>query len=97
MSKQKHYCLNFAFLSFQGSEEWQEKKLSKACEVNPSAETLPNKFVYIDLESVEDGKLLQKKMISLENAPSRAQRLLRKGDVIFQWLDPIKKIIIFLG
>ena len=52
---------------------------------------LPEKFVYIDLESVEAGKLLQKKVISRKGAPSRAQRLLNQCDVIFQMVRPYQK------
>ena len=60
-------------------------------EVNPTAKKLPERFVYIDLESVEAGVLLQKKLIRLEGAPSRAQRLLKNGDVIFQMVRPYQK------
>ncbi len=71
--------------------EWQGKKLNQICEINPTAKKLPDSFIYIDLESVEAGVLLQKKFIQLEGAPSRAQRLLKKGDVIFQMVRPYQK------
>ena len=79
------------FPEFRDCGEWEEKPLSQLCEVNPSTNNLPDTFVYIDLESVEDGKLLKKKIISKEDAPSRAQRLLKKGDVIFQMVRPYQK------
>jgi len=79
------------FPEFQDAEEWKEKQLEQICEVNPSIEKLPKRFVYIDLESVEDGVLLQKKNITLDGAPSRAQRLLKIGDVIFQMVRPYQK------
>ena len=79
------------FPEFRDSEAWQIKLLSKVCEINPSTENLPEKFIYIDLESVESGKLIKKKTISLDSAPSRAQRLLKSGDIIFQTVRPYQK------
>ena len=79
------------FPEFSDSGSWDRKALSQTCEVNPSADELPETFVYIDLESVEAGRLLQKKIISREGAPSRAQRLLEKGDVVFQMVRPYQK------
>jgi len=79
------------FEEFKDSGEWEEKRLGEVCELNPSIKSLPKIFVYIDLESVEDGVLLQKKIINLENAPSRAQRLLESGDIIFQTVRPYQK------
>ena len=79
------------FPEFRDKGEWQEKPLNKVCEVNPSSTKLPNSFVYIDLESVEAGELLRKNVIELEGAPSRAQRLLKPGDIIFQMVRPYQK------
>ena len=79
------------FPEFWDAGEWEEKELSEICEINPSVKSLPEKFVYIDLESVEAGQLLQKKIISRNGAPSRAQRLLKKGDVVFQMVRPYQK------
>lgn len=60
----------------------------QAVEINPKTKTLPTEFIYIDLESVESGKLLHENIISRDNAPSRAQRVLSKGDVLFQMVRP---------
>lgn len=79
------------FREFRDKEEWEVKKLSQVCEINPSGNALPESFVYIDLESVEAGRLLKKNKISREGAPSRAQRLLKCGDVIFQMVRPYQK------
>jgi type I restriction enzyme S subunit len=79
------------FPEFVNDGEWEEKKLSKVCKINPSTKNLPSRFVYIDLESVESGILLQKKVIQLNNAPSRAQRLLENEDIIFQMVRPYQK------
>lgn len=79
------------FPEFLNSGEWKDKKLSEVCKINPPTKNLPSKFVYIDLESVESGVLLQKKIIQLNNAPSRAQRLLENEDIIFQMVRPYQK------
>ena len=77
------------FPEFEG--EWNEKNLYEVSEVNPSSNSLPNEFVYIDLESVDSGNLLKKRIIFLDNAPSRAQRLLKQGDTIFQMVRPYQR------
>ena len=70
------------------SEEWKEAKLKDLAEINPSTKTLPESFIYIDLESVEDGALQKENMIYKNEAPSRAQRVLEKEDVLFQMVRP---------
>lgn len=68
--------------------DWEVAKLNNIAQINPKTENLPNEFVYIDLESVEKGRLLYKNKIFKCNAPSRAQRLLSKGDILFQTVRP---------
>jgi type I restriction enzyme S subunit len=83
-------------LRFSGfSGEWEEKKLGKICNINPTVGDLPNSFIYIDLESVVAGKLLIEKKILKKYAPSRAQRLLKHGDVIYQMVRPYQKNNLF--
>lgn len=93
MSKQEKKALVpvLRFPEFKKTGEWKEKPLSQICEVNPSTYDLPETFVYVDLESVEAGQLLRKNIISRDGAPSRAARLLKKGDVIFQMVRPYQK------
>lgn len=79
------------FPEFKDSGEWEVKKLKEVCYVNPTSGNLPANFVYIDLESVQEGELLQKKTINLSEAPSRAQRLLKNGDVLFQMVRPYQQ------
>jgi type I restriction enzyme S subunit len=78
----------YRFKEFVGDGEWVEKKLGDICVVNPTSNQLPFEFVYIDLESVENGILKKENKITLEGAPSRAQRLLIKNDVIYQMVRP---------
>lgn len=68
--------------------EWKGCEIKDIAEVNPKSTSLPDKFVYIDLESVEKGQLLKESIISKESAPSRAQRLLHENDVLFQMVRP---------
>jgi len=79
------------FPEFLDAGEWEEKKLLEVCDVNPSNEELPEFFIYIDLESVVAGKLMYKKKICKKDAPSRAQRLLKNGDVIYQVVRPYQR------
>ena len=90
---QKLFSQQIRFKADDGSEfgEWKEKELKEVAEINPKAKKLPANFIYIDLESVEKGQLLLQKNIELQDAPSRAQRLLAKGDVLFQMVRPYQQ------
>ena len=79
-------------------DEWQEKRLGDVCVVNPrNPLVIPDKFYYIDLESVIDGRLTQRKKMKKSDAPSRAQRLLKKEDVLFQTVRPYQKNNLFFN
>ncbi|WP_407483638.1 restriction endonuclease subunit S, partial [Elizabethkingia meningoseptica] len=67
------------------------KKLGDVCEINPKNSILPNSFVYVDLESVIDGVLIKENKITSYEAPSRAQRILRSEDILFQMVRPYQK------
>ena len=71
--------------------DWEERRIQDICEINPTYDDLPNTFTYIDLESVEKGKLIKQNEISKDNAPSRAQRVVKKADVLFQTVRPYQK------
>ena len=90
---QKLFSQQVRFKADDKSEfgEWEEKELKDIAEINPKSKKLPESFIYIDLESVEKGKLLLQKNIELQDAPSRAQRLLAKGDVLFQMVRPYQQ------
>nr|WP_301434160.1 restriction endonuclease subunit S [Acinetobacter baumannii] len=72
-------------------DSWDLKKLDQIAEVNPKTKELPASFFYIDLESVSEGLLIQRKKIDINEAPSRAQRLLEKSDVLFQMVRPYQQ------
>ena len=70
---------------------WTPTLLNKAVEINPKTKSLPNRFSYIDLESVRAGSLISTKVYERSEAPSRAQRLLEENDVLFQMVRPYQR------
>ncbi|PHS37217.1 MAG: hypothetical protein COB07_11025 [Sulfurovum sp.] len=70
---------------------WDEVRLGDISKINPKNNNLPESFVYIDLESVKNGTLLKESIINSDNAPSRAQRLLKKDDILYQTVRPYQK------
>ena len=72
--------------------DWELHELREIAEFNPkSGRPLPEKFTYIDLDCVTDGVLSIPTEMHLANAPSRAQRILLPGDVLFQLVRPYQK------
>lgn len=68
--------------------DWDVKQFGNSCEINPPNKPLPDKFLYIDLESVVAGKLVKKSYVEAINAPSRAKRRVQYGDFLFQTVRP---------
>ncbi|PNE43586.1 MULTISPECIES: restriction endonuclease subunit S [Bacteria] len=66
------------------------RKLNELAEFNPKS-NLPNKFEYVDLESVIGTELIGHRTENKETAPSRAQRLAKKNDVFYQTVRPYQK------
>jgi len=52
---------------------------------------LPEKFEYVDLESVVGTELVGHRLENRDSAPSRAQRLAKKNDVFYQTVRPYQK------
>lgn len=73
---------------FEG--EWEKLKLRDVVHTNPKSE-LPENFKYIDLESVVGTRINKIREERKESAPSRAQRLAKKGDVFYQTVRPYQK------
>ncbi len=72
------------------SEPWVEKKLKNVGIFNPK-EVLPDCFEYVDLESVVGTEMVGHRKETRTTAPSRAQRLARRGDLFFQTVRPYQK------
>lgn len=60
-------------------------------DINPRTTGIPQRFYYIDLESVVAGELLKQDIFNRGFAPSRAQRLLQTNDILFQMVRPYQK------
>lgn len=90
---QKIFSQEIRFKAKQGKSfpKWKRKKLGEAAKINPKNNELPEEFIYIDLESVMHGSLLKNNRIKKKNAPSRAQRLLKSGDILFQTVRPYQR------
>ena len=71
--------------------EWKKIKLSNIAVINPKNSYLPDKFIYIDLESVNKGILSKKNIVNKNNAPSRAQRTVLLNDILFQTVRPYQQ------
>ena len=85
----KHTGPNVPALRFpEFSGEWEKALLSSACEINPKTGSLDNQFLYIDLESVVKGSLVKRQIIEKDGAPSRAQRVLKENDILYQCVRP---------
>jgi type I restriction enzyme, S subunit len=79
-------------------EGWEEKKLGEIIEktetVNP-ANNPDEEFIYIDVSGVNNESLKVETISTLKgkNAPSRARKLIKSGDVIFATVRPTLKRI----
>jgi len=74
------------------SDAWNAAPLDHVADVNPPTMSgLPEQFRYIDLESVENGTLLQSREEHRATAPSRAQRIVAFDDILFQTVRPYQK------
>lgn len=77
------------FTGFDG--EWEENYLSEIAKINPKGTPVPEKFKYVDLTSVSGTSLVNFDIINKEEAPSRAQRVAKKGDIFYQTVRPYQK------
>jgi type I restriction enzyme, S subunit len=90
---QRIFSQAFRFNAADGTDfpNWENKRLGAAAEINPKNKNIPNSFIYIDLESVVAGQLLKETILEIHHAPSRAQRVLKRGDILFQMVRPYQK------
>jgi type I restriction enzyme S subunit len=82
---------NVPEVRFNGFDDtWKFQKLKSFAEFNPKA-NLPEKFKYVDLESVAGTEMIAYRDEKKGTAPSRAQRLARQGDLFYQTVRPYQK------
>ena len=78
-------------IRFKGFEEdWEQRKLGEVAIFNPKSK-LPSTFEYVDLESVIGTEMVSHSTKTISTAPSRAQRLAKKGDIFYQTVRPYQK------
>ncbi|HEM6392863.1 TPA: restriction endonuclease subunit S [Streptococcus suis] len=78
------------FKEFENADAWELRKLGEVAEINPKSQ-IPEKFEYVDLESVVGTSLISHRTVRAESAPSRAQRLALPGDIFYQTVRPYQK------
>jgi restriction endonuclease S subunit len=80
------------------NEECEEVELGSVCDINP--ETLKkNQFTeinYIDISSVKEGKINNIQLLT-DNFPTRAQRIIKKNDILFSTVRPNLKGYTFIN
>jgi type I restriction enzyme S subunit len=72
-------------------EGWKRTLLGDVAITNVesfSVRSLPSEINYIDISSVQSGRILQKTRMTAEDAPGRARRRVRDGDVIWSNVRP---------
>lgn len=77
--------------------DWERKKLKSIAKINPPSSEFPDQFLYIDLERVNNGVLSKPEVLNRSNAPSRAQRVLKKGDILYQTVRPYQRNNLFFS
>ncbi len=81
---------------FEGElpEGWEMKRLDTVATVNPesiSPRQAPDTINYIDIASVSPGRVDAVQAMSFEEAPGRARRIVRSGDVIWSCVRPNRR------
>ena len=69
---------------------YEEKTLSEISTINPKT-NVPLEFEYVDLESVSGTEMTNHRTEHKATAPSRAQRLAKRGDIFYQTVRPYQK------
>ena len=95
LKKYKRGLVNDVFsqriATYSERDEWTISPFGEVVTINPKTGSLPDEFIYLDLECVNSGKICAINIIKRENAPSRAQRLLEKNDVLYQMVRPYQQ------
>jgi type I restriction enzyme S subunit len=74
-------------------EGWQRKKLAAVAELN--RESLANSFdgqiEYVDIAAITPGQINETTLYEFNEAPSRARRVVRHGDIIWSCVRPNRR------
>ena len=72
-------------------KDWEVRKIGDIAGINEENinKNYPYKIIeYIDINSVEEGMILERKYIPLDSAPSRARRIVRDRDILLSTVRP---------
>lgn len=72
-------------------EGWEVKKLSEVAAVNESSIKKgdePSEIKYVDIASVSKGQILQTENLPFKEAPGRARRKVKHGDIVWSAVRP---------
>lgn len=80
-------------------QKWEEKRLGELVFINPETISLTRyegEIQYLDISSVNDGSIEGYRQYDITNAPSRARRVIRPGDIIYSTVRPNLKAYYFV-
>ncbi len=72
-------------------EGWRHDTLRSIIDLNPeswSSKSPPDRVTYVDLKNTKWGRIERRELYAWDNAPSRARRVLRRGDTIVGTVRP---------
>src|SRR5690606_1798547 len=75
-------------------EGWEIKELGDVAQINPEAikpKSAPDEIHYIDIASVSPGQIDKAETMQFANAPGRARRIVRSGDVLWSCVRPHRR------
>jgi type I restriction enzyme, S subunit len=82
---------NLATGHFQMPNGWELTTIQKVAQINEetiTSQNAPSRIQYIDIASVDKGKLLDIQEFSFEKAPSRARRIVKDRDTLVSTVRP---------
>ena len=88
------------FVENSGAENWGIGRLGDVVEINKRSisRSYPHETIdYIDISSVNTGRLEGITTYDLQNVPSRAKRLVKHGDTIWSTVRPNRKSYLFIS
>lgn len=93
------YAAHFGQPKFPLPSGWRHSTLGTVAEINVrkrGAEFEHSEIEYVDISSVQVGRLMDTTRLPLNEAPSRAQRLVRNGDTIWSCVRPNRRSYLFI-
>ncbi|HMM12707.1 MAG TPA: restriction endonuclease subunit S [Bacteroidales bacterium] len=74
--------------------EWKTYKLGELIEINKntvSKNYLFSEIAYIDTSSVKENRFSELQLLKIDEAPSRAKRIVKENDIIYSTVRPIQR------